>query len=292
MSQKLRMDGRDYSRPGWYFLTLGADYHKHLFGAVERGEMHPNALGRLVEKFWDEIPQHYGHIYLGERQVMPTHFHGIVRIVRSGGKGLGEVMNVFKGAVTREWRRSGAGGTGVSRYSEKERSEKERIWAPNYYDVICFDADELEIRERYIRANPRRWALRSVPAGVIRNVKYMGNMGLLKETCERMALRVSRRASPAEISALQNELKNFDGIVCSTFISPGERLCLDVLRAGRANIIQVLPMAMPKSIPASWTAAFLDKRALWLSPFSDDQSDVTRAGCEVANRLVAKICTA
>ena len=31
MSQKLRMDGRDYSRPGWYFVTLGADYHNHLF---------------------------------------------------------------------------------------------------------------------------------------------------------------------------------------------------------------------------------------------------------------------
>ena len=30
--QKLRMDGRDYSRPGWYFITLGADYHQTLFG--------------------------------------------------------------------------------------------------------------------------------------------------------------------------------------------------------------------------------------------------------------------
>jgi len=39
MSQKLRMDGRDYSRPGWCFVTLGADYHKHLFGSVINGEM-------------------------------------------------------------------------------------------------------------------------------------------------------------------------------------------------------------------------------------------------------------
>lgn len=30
MSQKLRMAGRDYARPGWYFLTLGADYHRQL----------------------------------------------------------------------------------------------------------------------------------------------------------------------------------------------------------------------------------------------------------------------
>ncbi|MEN8253895.1 MAG: hypothetical protein ABFR33_00345 [Verrucomicrobiota bacterium] len=72
MSQKLRMDGRDYSRPGWYFVTLGADYHKHLFGRVAGGEMIPNALGELVEHCWREIPQHYGHVELGAWQTMPT----------------------------------------------------------------------------------------------------------------------------------------------------------------------------------------------------------------------------
>lgn len=107
MSQKLRMDGRDYSRPGWCFVTLGADYHKHLFGSVERGVMKSNALGHLVEQCWREIPKHYDHIALGSWQLMPNHFHGLVRIVRPGGKGLGEVINVFKGAVTRKWRKRG-----------------------------------------------------------------------------------------------------------------------------------------------------------------------------------------
>ncbi len=64
MSQKLRMDGRDYSRPGWYFLTLGADYHHSLFGRVDRGSMQPNALGRLVEQGWQEIPAHYDPVEL------------------------------------------------------------------------------------------------------------------------------------------------------------------------------------------------------------------------------------
>jgi putative transposase len=87
MSQKLRMAGCDYSRPGWYFVTLGADYHKNMFGEVCGTEMHPNTLGRLVESCWDEIPAHYGHIELGARQVMPTHFHGLARITRCGGEG-------------------------------------------------------------------------------------------------------------------------------------------------------------------------------------------------------------
>lgn len=93
ISQKLRMDGRDYSRTGWYFVTLGADYHHYFFGNVVKGVMQPNTLGRLIERFWEEVPQHYDHIELGVWQLMPNHFHGLVRIARSGGKGLGEVLN-------------------------------------------------------------------------------------------------------------------------------------------------------------------------------------------------------
>ncbi len=290
MSQKLRMDGRDYSRPGWYFVTLGADYHKHLFGTIQVCEMRANALGRLVERCWADIPGHYGHIELGAWQLMPNHFHGLVRIVRADGKGLGEVMNVFKGAVTREWRRNGVPPE-VSRYSEKERGPA-KVWAPNYYDVICFDADELEVRERYIRANPRRWALRDVPHGTVRQSRYCGNVALLKHPGPRRALRVSRRATDAQVAALQAELAALDGLVCSTFFSPGERACLDALLAGSARIVWVLPMAMPEAIPTKWTQAFLDGRSLWLSAFPDDLAEASRASCEQANRWVRQFCQA
>jgi REP element-mobilizing transposase RayT len=286
MSQKLRMDGRDYAWTGWYFVTLGADYHKQLFGSIQECEMHPNALGRLVERCWGEIPQHYDHIALGAWQLMPNHFHGLVRIVRSGGKGLGEVMNVFKGAVTREWRRSL--GLKDSRCSEKVR--KVRVWAPNYYDVICFDAEELEVKERYVKANPRRWALRDVPEGTIKQSRFRGNIELLEQPGERRALRVSRKAAKEQITALKENLSKFDGIVCSTFFSPGERACLETLQKGSACIMWVMPMAMPKNIPERWTDAFLEKRALWLSAFSDEQEAATRANCEQANRWVEQFC--
>ena len=290
MSQKLRMDGRDYSRPGWYFVTLGADYHRHLFGTVERCEMQANALGRLAERSWAEIPRHYGHIELGPWQLMPNHFHGLVRITRPGAKGLGEVMNVFKGAVTREWRRSGEGVPPVgSRYSEKDQ-EPAKVWAPNYYDVICFDAEELEVRERYIRANPKRWVLRDVAQGTFKRSRYRGNTALLKDTGPRRPLRVSRRATEAQIEALRQDLAVFDGVVCSTFFSPGERACLDTLLAGPTRTLWVLPMAMPDAIPVKWIDAFLDGRALWLSAFPNDLSEATRASCEQANRWIQQFC--
>lgn len=288
MSQKLRMDGRDYSRPGWYFVTMGADYHHHLFGEVVGAWMRPNALGRLVEECWDRIPEHYGHIVLGARQVMPNHFHGLVRILRPGGKGLGEVMNVFKGAVTREWRRGLVEG---SRYSETERA-KSRVWAPNYYDVICFDEDELAVREAYIRDNPRRWALRDVPEGVAAGMRYRGNRALLDIPGERLALRVSRRADDTAIAGVKKKLIGFEGLVCSTFFSPGERACLEVLQAEKAQVVWAAPIALPTKITKAWTRPFLEERALWVSNCPEEQEDATHASCEEANRWVERFCNA
>ncbi len=287
MSQKLRMEGRDYSRPGWYFVTLGADYHRYFFGTVTAGEMRPNALGELVERFWSEIPQHYSHIRLGAWQLMPNHFHGIVRILRPSGAGLGEVLNLFKGSVTREARRASLVQPVSSHHGEKAPS---KVWAPNYYDVICFDAEELAVRENYVRANPRRWALRDIPQGWTKQSRFKGNQELLNDSGPRCALRVSRSASEADVVALQNELTAFDGLVCSTFFSPGERACLKTLLTASARIIWIQPMAMPEQIPVDWTDAFLENRALWLSAFPDDQPEATRESCQLANRWVEQFC--
>lgn len=287
MSQKLRMDGRDYARPGWYFITLGSDYHGHIFGGIEACEMRPNELGTLVERFWREIPGHYSHIALGAWQLMPNHFHGIVRIVRPGKAGLGEVLNLFKGSVTREARRAGLVQPVISHHGEKVPG---KVWAPNYYDVICFDAGELAIREKYVRANPRRWALRDVPQGMVKQSRFKGNRALLQDPGPRRALRISRRASEAEVAALRNELAAFDGLVCSTFFSPGERACLQTLLTALARIVWVRPMAMPEHIPVDWTDAFLENRALWLSAFPDSQPEATRESCQFANRWVEQFC--
>lgn len=113
---------------------------------------------------------------------------------------------------------------------------------------------------------------------------------LLNTPVRRRALRVSRRATDAQVNALRDELAAFDGLVCSTFFSSGERVCLDALLSGRASIVWVLPMAMPDAIPVKWTDVFLDGRALWLSAFPEDLAEATCASCEQANRWVRQFC--
>lgn len=313
VSQKLRMAGRDYSRRGWVFVTLSADYHRHVFGEIgEEPVMACNELGRLVADEWAQIPAYFSGVKLGAFQVMPNHFHGLIwlsgfqtaakadELAASPAKivSLGDIINPFKGGVTRKWRRCLSlkrDGTGVSRLSEKE---PESVWQPNYWDVICFNDEELAAKEAYIRANPMRWALKRVPRGVIQEGRYLGNLSLLTAASKR-AIRISRRATPDDIEKVLAEASNNrasnnrsgDGsVLVSTFFSPGERVVLDrLLVRDDVRLIWLLPMGMPEAVPTKWGTALADGRALWLSAFPDDATDATRASCEHCNAWAQRL---
>ena len=289
VSQKLRMARKDYSREGWYFVTMGAEMHRPLFGSVGlnpqgEAEMRCNALGQLVEHCWCEIPAHYPQVHLGAFQVMPDHFHGLVRLSRGNSKPLGEIMNIFKGAVTRQWRRTVPV---VSRYSGKEHAS---LWQPNYYDVICFEEQELAIKEAYIKANPQRLTLKRIPRGTIKTSKYLGNQELLKASPKR-ALRISRKATEEEVEKAKRFFcETWKGIIVSTFFSPGEHAVLDELLTHKeSRIIWVMPMGMPAHIPVKWGGTLLDQRALWLSAYPDELVEATRATCMECNAWAERL---
>jgi REP element-mobilizing transposase RayT len=249
VSQKLRMARKDYTREGWYFVTLSVDRRRPMFGTVGlnaqgEAEMWCNTLGQLVEQCWLQIPSHYPQVRLGAFQVMPDHFHGLVQLARGNSKPLGEIMNIFKGAVTRQWRRIVPV---ASRYRGKEHAS---IWQPNYYDVICFEEHELAIKEAYIKANPKRLVLKRIPRGAIKKSRYLGNQELLKASPKR-ALRISRKATEEEVAQSKRFFaETWEGVIVSTFFSPGERAVLDeVLTHKKCRIIWIMPMGMPEQIP-------------------------------------------
>lgn len=51
-----------------------------LFGDIIKGKMVLNDTGIMVEKCWNEIPQHFANVILDEHAIMPNHFHGIIMI--------------------------------------------------------------------------------------------------------------------------------------------------------------------------------------------------------------------
>jgi REP element-mobilizing transposase RayT len=79
--RSIRLPGYDYASAGWYFVTIVCHKRQNLFGEIHNGQMVLNAAGKMVEEWWNKIPEKFQDIKLGEFQIMPNHFHAIVENV-------------------------------------------------------------------------------------------------------------------------------------------------------------------------------------------------------------------
>jgi len=78
--RSLRLSHYDYSRAGYYFITITAQNREHLFGEIVDGKMVLNVAGRMVERLWYEIANDFKNVRLHEFVIMPNHIHGIIEI--------------------------------------------------------------------------------------------------------------------------------------------------------------------------------------------------------------------
>jgi putative transposase len=77
-----------------------------------------NEYGKIADKCWNQIPQHFPHAELDECIIMPNHIHGIINITRNVGAGfprpnndkgrgnraptLGQIIAYFKYGSTKQ----------------------------------------------------------------------------------------------------------------------------------------------------------------------------------------------
>ena len=78
----LRYAGRDYSRPGKYFVTICTAQKTEWFGSVINSKMQLSEIGHIASQMWFEMPVHFPFIGLDAFVVMPNHIHGIILINR------------------------------------------------------------------------------------------------------------------------------------------------------------------------------------------------------------------
>jgi REP-associated tyrosine transposase len=160
--RSIRLRGHDYSSPGEYFVTVCTHSKAHLLGEVVEGEMELNEVGRMVERWWRELPNKFASVRTDALVVMPNHLHGIIVLVgadlrvRPGGeKGghigppLPRVVQWFKTMTTNDYLRNFRGNT--------TSSSQRKLWHCNYYEHIVRNERELEIIREYIHTNPARW---------------------------------------------------------------------------------------------------------------------------------------
>lgn len=144
--RKNRLQGYDYSRTGWYFITICTKGREHFFGTIVGGDVHIaphielSKIGKIVDHTIAAMPT------VDKYVIMPNHIHVIFRIPAPGDgpmrtsaptESIPMVVRFLKRDVTMAY--------GFS------------IWQKSFHDhIIRGEADYLRIWH-YIDTNPAKW---------------------------------------------------------------------------------------------------------------------------------------
>ncbi len=157
-----RLKDYNYSSEGAYYVTVCANNRECVFGNAQNGEMIMNDTGKMIDRWWRELPRKYNMIEIDEYKIMPNHMHGIITIVGAGfprpdtfirmddkGRGnraptLGQIMAYFKYGTTKQ-------------INAIRNTPGIRLWQRNYYDHIIRDEESLNKIREYIINNPVHW---------------------------------------------------------------------------------------------------------------------------------------
>ena len=153
----IRLKEFDYSQPGEYFVTICTKNHECRFGAIVDGKMNLNEKGKIVDRCWKGILEHFSNVVLDEYVIMPNHIHGILILNESAvslqeqfGKpvpgSLSTIVRSFKSAVTKRINETHLTGAGDA-----------PLWQPRYYDRIIRNEKELNNIREYIANNIITW---------------------------------------------------------------------------------------------------------------------------------------
>ena len=183
--RSLRLKHYDYSREGYYFITIVAQNREHLFGEIVEGEMVLNEAGVMVEKWYMKLEDKFQNIQNHKMVIMPNHIHFIVQL-KYGDQGqthgsaptqnnmsnpvgadlcvrpnvneakcvrpnilLGDVIQWFKTMTTNTYIKMVKNGT-LPPFNK-------RIWQRNYYEHVVRDDVDYVRLETYIQNNPLKW---------------------------------------------------------------------------------------------------------------------------------------
>jgi putative transposase len=149
-----RMAGRDYSRPGWYFVTICTHYHAPIFGDIHDGVLEPNAAGSMVEREWQALGTRWPRVRLDAWVVMPNHLHGIIGLrpepdEQTASISLSAIIGAFKSLTTNAFAR------GVDELGWEPFEG--RLWQRSFHDDIIRSREHLASARAYIASNPERW---------------------------------------------------------------------------------------------------------------------------------------
>lgn len=153
-TRRIRMEGYDYTSPGYYFITICTYDRQHLFGRIANESMQLTLVGQMLEDLIPESEQRFSTISIDSYVVMPNHIHLMVGLaVRMSDEGhvdnLSDIVRWIKDASVRR-HSLGVKNHGWDTYQG-------RLWQKGFHDHIVRNEQELETLRRYIATNVESW---------------------------------------------------------------------------------------------------------------------------------------
>ena len=176
-AKTIRLKNWNYANNSWYFVTICTKDALCYFGKIINNQINLSEIGKIAQKFWLEIPQHFKDIYLDQYVIMPNHIHGIIiidhpncnidKISNQPRRGVAcnastyndELSNVMseispkKGSLSsiiRSYK------SAVTHWCRKNNHDY-FAWQPRFYEHIIRDDNSLDNIRNYIKNNPLKW---------------------------------------------------------------------------------------------------------------------------------------
>jgi putative transposase len=179
--RSIRLREYDYTQDGAYFLTVCTVNKAQLLGKPQDGTILLSPLGAIVEDCWTEVPNHLATVELDVFVIMPNHFHGILVLRESQGRGAacrdfgGEELcsleskdgTACRAPTTEQFGRPvhesvptivrSFKSAATKRANEARGKPGVPLWQRNYFEHVIRDTKSLNRIRNYIATNPAKW---------------------------------------------------------------------------------------------------------------------------------------
>ena len=292
----------------------------------DAASIQPTTLGEYViaafRKMAAMVTEKTGsRIQVYQYQLMPDHFHGILRIHDALPEGwhLSRMIGAWKGDCSREyWRQQDAGLTSGALNKDNAdltsgEHNKESLFSPGYNDKILYHEGQLDGWYEYLHDNPRRLWLKVHYPDRLRKIydfkagkqghsyTAVGNTFWVKYP-ERVQVRCHRNLTDEQIQAEVEHymsLARGGAVLVSPFISPAEKAVYEAAYKEKLKIIRIVNRGLDGKFiyPTGrdlkgCSAGFM----LVLAPYADYSAEtaetrITRSQCIDMNGYAADLST-
>jgi len=169
-----RLQNWDYGSNAIYFVTICTQERELYFGEISEEKIVLSEIGEIAHRFWNEIPNHFPFVELGEYVVMPNHVHGILifnKLVETPKLGVSTTVETIGATKTDQHNRtaaasqkwySGTLGAIVNQYKRvctinARMIHSDFAWQSRFHDHIIRNEDSFQRISNYILSNPLNW---------------------------------------------------------------------------------------------------------------------------------------